>query len=58
MTFEQHLQNEIKKLKEADRDVRHPLGQARQVLLPLRDSHQIQHLIREIREVGGVGRVE
>jgi hypothetical protein len=53
MTFDQHLQAEIKKLKEADRDVRHPLGQARQVLLPLRDSLQIQHLVREICETGG-----
>ena len=53
MTFEQHLKNEIQKLKEGDVDVRHQAGQVRQVLLPLRDSLQIQHLIREIREAGG-----
>jgi hypothetical protein len=57
MTFEQHLQAEMKRLEEAADD-RRKTGQARPILLPLRDSFTIQHLIREIYQAGGAGRVE
>ena len=51
MTFEKHLKNEINRLEE--RNERRETAQAGNVLLPLRDSLQIQHLIREICVASG-----
>ena len=58
MTFEQHLQAEIKRQKERDASVRHQTREARAVLLPLRDSQAIQHHIREILLASGEQPVE
>ena len=57
MTFEQHLQAEIKRLEEAQHD-RREAGQARQILLPLRDSLAIQHHLRAILLASGEQSVE
>lgn len=57
MTFEQHLQAEIKR-QEEQQHVRREAGQARKILLPLRDLLQIQHLFREICVAGGEKPVE
>jgi hypothetical protein len=57
MTFEQHLQAEMKRLEEAQHDGREA-GQARQILLPLRDSLAIQHHLRAILLASGEQSVE
>ena len=58
MTFEQHLQAEIKRQKERDDSVRHQTREARAVLLPLRDSQQIRDHIRAIYQHSGERVVE
>jgi hypothetical protein len=58
MTFEEHLQAAIKRQKEDEERVRHQTGEARAVLLPLRDSQAIQHQFREILLASGEQPVE
>lgn len=56
MTFKEHLEHEMTRLEE--RNERREATQARNVLLPLQHSRQIQHLIREICVASGEKSVE
>ena len=47
MTFEQHLQTELKRQEEQNH-VRRTAAQTRRVLLPLEHTRAIQHQLREI----------
>ena len=57
MKFEQHLKNEIKRLEDEEND-RRKIGQARQLLLPLRNRSPIWNLVREICGSSGSQSVE
>ena len=48
ITFEQHLQAEMAKIKEAFKDDRRTTGQARHVLCPLEYQREIRHYVRAI----------
>jgi hypothetical protein len=57
MTFKQHLERAMKE-REQIKNRRQTVGQARQVLLPLSNSEQIRHLVREICADGSNRHVE